>query len=29
VPGKGYRFIPTFSNTGWRDAGGGAPDSRD
>jgi len=23
VPGKGYRFIPTFSNTGW--AGEGAP----
>ncbi len=21
VPGKGYRFIPTFSNTGWRGAG--------
>jgi two-component system alkaline phosphatase synthesis response regulator PhoP len=29
VPGKGYRFIPTFSNTGWRDAGDGASDSRD
>jgi hypothetical protein len=21
VPGKGYRFIPTFSNTGWGGAG--------
>ena len=29
VPGKGYRFIPTFSNTGWRGAGEGAPLSRD
>src|SRR3972149_266332 len=29
VPGKGYRFIPTFSNTGWRDAGDGAAKSRD
>jgi hypothetical protein len=20
VPGKGYRFIPTFSNRGWTDS---------
>jgi two-component system, OmpR family, alkaline phosphatase synthesis response regulator PhoP len=25
VAGRGYRFIPTFSNTGW----GGGPESRD
>ena len=28
VPGKGYRFIPTFTNVGWgaqREAGDGAP----
>jgi len=24
VPGKGYRFIPTFTNTGWGGAGEGA-----
>jgi two-component system alkaline phosphatase synthesis response regulator PhoP len=29
VPGKGYRFIPTFSNTGWRSAGDGGDVSRD
>jgi DNA-binding response OmpR family regulator len=23
VPGKGYRFIPTFTNTGWSGAGSG------
>ncbi|HEX4897340.1 MAG TPA: response regulator transcription factor [Candidatus Limnocylindrales bacterium] len=29
VPGKGYRFIPTFSNRGWSGAGDGAGVSRD
>ena len=27
VPGKGYRFIPTFSNQGWLDAGAEPPPS--
>jgi DNA-binding response OmpR family regulator len=28
VPGKGYRFIPTFTNQGWAGAGGRAEDER-
>jgi two-component system alkaline phosphatase synthesis response regulator PhoP len=29
VPGKGYRFIPTFSNRGWSDEADGATDADD
>jgi two-component system, OmpR family, alkaline phosphatase synthesis response regulator PhoP len=29
VPGKGYRFIPTFSNRGWDDDEGIAEDAQD
>ena len=29
VPGKGYRFIPTFSNQGWDGGSGAAEDPPD